>query len=267
MNLHSAVRTLRRLPARGVARFPFGQPGDPVLKVLPPHPETISVRSVVGSVGRYAQLDRHFRPLGTASGRLQRIVAAMKAGQTFPPIEVYRLNGLCYVVDGHHRVAAALKVGQFYLDAIVAECMVPGKAPEHALEEARVHFALRTGLRALVFSEPARYDQALAQIHEHRWYIGERGRVVSMQEAADDWYNSIYLPVARQIVDERIVRARSAQDAGDAYLQLCDLKYARSRETGHDIGFSQAVCELAEQRRGTFPYALYSRLRALRAMA
>src|SRR5579883_3457492 len=175
MNLHSMMNVVRRLPGRGVARFPIGRPGDPVLKVLPPHHESIQVRSVVGSVDRYAALDRHFRPLGTASGRLQRIVIAMKAGATFPPIEVYRLHGVCYVVDGHHRVAAALQTGQLFLDALVSECIVPGDGPEHALEDARVQFALRTALRSLVLSDPSRYDQALAQIHEHRWYLGERG--------------------------------------------------------------------------------------------
>ena len=267
MNLRSAAKLLRAFPRHGVARFPFGRPGDPVLKVLPLHTESIPVRSVVGSVDRYAQIDRKFRPIGTSKGRFLRIVEAMQEGKTFPPIEVYRLHGMCYVVDGHHRVAAALQTGQLYLDAEVSECMVPGQSPEYALEEARVRFALRTGLRSLLLSEPARYDQALAQIHEHRWYLGERGQVFSVQEAADDWYDTIYLPVARNILEEGLTPARSAQGAGDAYLQLCDLKYCVSRERGEDIGFAQAVQVSAEQRQRSLSVAFFGRLIRLRTMA
>lgn len=267
MNLHFAVNILRRLPGHSVARFPVGEPGDPMLKILPPHAETIPVQSVVGSVGRYAQLDRQFRPTGTPSSRLRGIVEIMRAGKTLPPIEVYRLHGVCYVVDGHHRVAAALQLGQLYLDAMVSECLMPAEGSGQTLEEARVQFALRTGLRGLSFSAPERYNQALAQIHEHRWYLGERGRVVSLQEATDDWYDSIYLPVARRMLDEHLVAAEAAQDAGDAYLQLCDLKYAKSREAGHDIGFSQAVREWAAERQVTASPAFLGGLFTLRTMA
>lgn len=264
MNLHPRMFNRRR--TGGVARFPFGQAGDPLLTMLPPHSEALPVRSVVGSIGRYAELDRKFRPLGGPSNRLDAIRRAMERGATFPPIEVYRLHGVCYVIDGHHRVAAALEVGQLYLDAMVIECIVPAAGTEHALEEARVQFGLRTGLRSLVFGTSAGYDQALAQIHEHRWYLGERGRMVSIQEAAGDWYDNVYLPVVRHLIAERLAPARSAQEAGDLYLQLCDLKYGVSRERGHDIGFTQAIREWTARRKRLSPAVLFSRLLGLRAL-
>lgn len=264
------LRMVMRMPAwwgKGrVARFPFGAPGDPLPTMFPPHLEALPVGSVMGSVDRYNDLDRAFRPLGGRTQRLQRIVTAMRQGVTFPPIEVYRLHGVCYVVDGHHRVAAALETGQLYLDALVTECILPSDGCEHALEEARVQFALRTGLRSLTFGAPARYDQALAQIHEHRWYLGERGRVLSVQEAADAWYESIYLPVVRQIIDRRLAPVQSAQEAGDFYLQLCDLKYGVSRERGHDIGFGQALCEWTATQQRRSAEAFLVRLKALRSM-
>lgn len=248
MNLKTTLKKLVRRSS-GVARFPFGRSGDPVLTMLPAHTEALSVRSVVGSVDRHAQLDRNFMPLQGLTPRLRAIQRAMEAGVTFPPIEVYRLHGVCYVVDGHHRVAAALRVGQLYLDAVVTECLIRAEGNEDAVEEARVGFALRTGLRSLAFGEAARYRQALAQIHEHRWYMGERGLVVTVQEAADDWYDNVYLPVIRQIISERLARIGSPEEAGDLYLQLCDLKYGVSRERGHDIGFAQTIREWAGQRK------------------
>jgi hypothetical protein len=267
MNFHTLLCTLARVRKGRVARFPFGEPGDPLPTMLPPHLEALCVRSIVGSVDRYAQLDRAFRPLSGQSSRLKRITDAMRDGATFPPIEVYRLHGVCYVVDGHHRVAAALEIGQLYLDAWITECILPSEGSEHALEEARVQFALRSGLRSLTFCEPARYAQALGQIREHRWYLGERGRVLSMQEAAEDWYEAIYLPVVRHIIDERLAPVQSAQEAGDLYLQLCDLKYGMSRERGHDIGFAQAMCEWAATRASGSTAPFLARMRALRSIA
>lgn len=266
MNFHSLLPRLARMGKGRVARFPFGEPGDPLPTMLPPHLEALPVRSIVGSVDRSTQLDRTFRPLTGQTYRLKRITEAMRKGVTFPPIDVYRLHGVCYVIDGHHRVAAALATGQLYLDAWITDCVLPSESSEHTLEEARVRFALRTGLRSLTFSEPARYAQALAQIHEHRWYLGECGRVMSMQEAADAWYDSIYLPVARQIIDQHVAPVRSAQEAGDLYLQLCDLKYGMSRERGHDIGFGPALREWAAARASSSAAPFLARMRALRTL-
>jgi hypothetical protein len=233
----------------GVARFPFGQAGDPLLIMLPPHHEAIAVDSIVGSLDRYAYLDRRFRPHGTSTFRLRAIRQAMAGGNALPPIDVYRLHGVCYVIDGHHRVAAALAIGQAYLDACVIECRPQTDTAEHPLEAARVDFQLRTGLRTLAFSEPARYTQALAQIHEHRWYLGEAGRRVSVQEAAEDWYHTIYLPVIRQLIAQRLTRLQDPQKPGDLYLALSDFKYGVSLARGQDIGFSQALRLWATTRR------------------
>jgi hypothetical protein len=233
----------------GIARFPFGQAGDPLLILLSPHYEAIAVDSIVGSVDRYASLDRWFRPYGASTLRLRAIQQAMAGGHALPPIEVYRLHGVCYVIDGHHRVAAALAIGQAYLDAQVTECRPQSDTAEDPLEAARVGFQLRTGLRTLAFSEPARYAQALAQIQEHRWYLGEAGRRVSAYEAAEEWYHSIYLPVIRQLIALRLTRLQDPREPGDLYLALSDFKYGMSRERGHDIGFAQAIRLWATTRR------------------
>ena len=250
-----------------MARFPFGQQGDPLLTMLQPHAEAVAVASVVGSVDRYQHLDRAFRPYMGMTARLRGIIQAMNAGVSFPPIVVYRLHGACYVVDGHHRVAAALATGQLYLDAMVTDCILPAAGTEHRLEEAQVQFGLRTGLHALAFSEPERYAQALAQINEHRWYMSEHGPVVSVQAAATDWYDTIYLPVVRQAISERLAPTDSAQAIGDFYLQLCDLKYGVSRERGHDIGFAGAIREWAAHRRAGAQVSLLGRLLGLSALS
>ncbi|MGH2390776.1 MAG: DUF4032 domain-containing protein [Chloroflexota bacterium] len=231
-----------------MARFPFGGEGDPLLRMLPPHVEPIAVNTVVGSVDRYRQLDRRFRIGKRLTARLRGIIQAMEDGAHFPPIEVYRLDGACYVLDGHHRVAAALQVGQLYLDAVVTECL-PRVDSANPLQAARIDFGLRTGLRTVAFSSPARYGQALRQIQEHRWYLNERGRRASLREAAEDWRQQIFAPVARQLTAAHLLQSGGTVEEGDLYLQVSDLKYGVSRERGHDIGFAAAIREWANRHR------------------
>jgi hypothetical protein len=41
--------------------------------------------------------------------------------RSLPPVELYRLGNIYYVLDGHHRVAAARLNGQLELDAQVVD--------------------------------------------------------------------------------------------------------------------------------------------------
>jgi hypothetical protein len=236
-------------------RFPLGRPGDPILSMLPPRLETIPVTAVVGSVNRFSQLDRHFRPTARNSFRFRAICKAMSDGVIFPPIELYRLHGAYYVIDGHHRVGAARMVGQLYMEAVVIDCREQNEPWADPLEAARARFAMHTGLQSIAFSTPAGYDQALEQIFEHRWYLSERGDMVSTRDAADEWYRTVYRPVILQVVADRGLRDAYSIEAADLYLHLSDLKYTVSKDLGHDIGFTAAVKEWTAgqgRRRGAF---------------
>jgi hypothetical protein len=232
---------LRLAGGSGVARFPFGQPGDPLPRMLEPRVETIPVNSIVGSADRAAHLDRRFRPIHGGRARLESIRQAMEAGLAFPPIKVYRLHGACYVIDGHHRVAAALRIGQLYLEAVVIECWTKMEGSARPVDAAREAFGRRTGLEILSLSTPGRYEQALTQIQEHRWYLGERGRVVDLAEAAWDWYQVAYLPALQQLIAAGLVPSRGPGETGDRYFEMCDLKERISRERGSDIGFTETL--------------------------
>src|SRR5262249_4928971 len=145
-----------------------GQPGDPLLMMLPPHLEAVAAGSIVGSVSRHTQLDGRFCPLPGPTPRLRAISRAMAVGGTFPPVVLYRVHGRRDVHAGHHRVAAALAAGHLCLDALVTGWRPRAEGLADGLEGARVRFALRPGLRSIAFSEEARCDQALAQNHDHR---------------------------------------------------------------------------------------------------
>jgi hypothetical protein len=90
------------------------------------HEATIAVDRVVGAVGGgVREFDADFRPSHKrARGRFASIFAALYGGEAVPPIDVYRWNGDYYVLDGHHRVAAARALGQDFLDARVTEVSI-----------------------------------------------------------------------------------------------------------------------------------------------
>ena len=91
-----------------------------------PRPQTVEVARIIGSVGRAHELAADFRPprrtrRGHDDQRLARIHQAMARGERLPAVELYQLGSGYYVLDGHHRVAAARLLGQLALDATVVE--------------------------------------------------------------------------------------------------------------------------------------------------
>src|SRR5690242_3070037 len=94
---------------------------------------TAEVRRIVCSVGRAAELGPDFLPIHgrrRMTQRLKRIIRAMENGVEMPPLDLYKLKSDYYVLDGHHRVAAARQLGQLYLDAIVTE-LVPARDTDY----------------------------------------------------------------------------------------------------------------------------------------
>ena len=91
-----------------------------------PRLEAVEVSHIVGSVGRAHELEVDFRPRRNArrrgdEDRLRRIQTALADGKGLPPVDLYKLGSGYYVLDGHHRVAAALLAGQVEIDAVVVE--------------------------------------------------------------------------------------------------------------------------------------------------
>lgn len=85
--------------------------------------QAVPVDQIVGTVGRADELQPNFMPIlrPFGDGRFDAIRDRMERGDSVPPIDVYKLYDRFYVVDGHHRVAVARKIGQCMLDAVVTE--------------------------------------------------------------------------------------------------------------------------------------------------
>ena len=86
--------------------------------------ETIRLDTVVGTAGTRRDFDRRFRPTSTrVRSRWERLALAQRRGEAIPPIEVYRVGGLHYVTDGHHRVSIAAATRQCMIDAYVTQVL------------------------------------------------------------------------------------------------------------------------------------------------
>ena len=83
---------------------------------------TVPLGQIRGSVGRRSEFDRSFMPVrASAEERWKRIDRAFYRGETLPPVTLYEIGGLYFVLDGHHRVSVARYHGVEWIDAEVTE--------------------------------------------------------------------------------------------------------------------------------------------------
>ncbi|MBM7772081.1 hypothetical protein JOD54_002285 [Actinokineospora baliensis] len=84
--------------------------------------QVVPLDSIVGSVDRGREFDRRFRPTSAQSRqRWERLARAARRGEPTPPVDLYRIGDLHFVVDGHHRVSVAHALGLGTIDAVVTQ--------------------------------------------------------------------------------------------------------------------------------------------------
>jgi hypothetical protein len=87
---------------------------------------TVELSRIVGSAGKHDWFDEGFMPLRALSrDRWKRIDRAFRLGQELPPVVLYKLGGLYFVKDGHHRVSVARFHGAEWIDAEITEFRSP----------------------------------------------------------------------------------------------------------------------------------------------
>src|SRR5512135_1320377 len=147
--------------------------------------QTVRVDQIVGSLNRYHQFDRAFLPVeDRICTRWQSVDRAFYQEISLPPVVLYKIGQVYFVVDGHHRVSVAREQGQEFIEAEVRECHVkvpvgPDLQPEDLeILGARVEFLERTGLDHLrpgaqiEVTVPDGYSRILEHIAVHRYFMG-----------------------------------------------------------------------------------------------
>ncbi len=232
--------------------------GGPIYRGL----QTVRLDQIVGSVNRYHDFDRTFLPTQDHTGsRWRRVNRAWYEDVSLPPVLLYKVDEVYFVVDGNHRVSVARDQGQEFIDAEVRECHV--KVPVTAdlqpedleLLGDQVQFIERTTLDRLrpgVNLETTvlgGYERMLEHIAVHHYFMGlDLKRDVSEAEAVEHWYDTVYLPVIAVIRENGLLEEFPGKTETDFYLWVMDHRHYL---------VSQGVAELVEPEQAAEEFVQY----------
>jgi hypothetical protein len=246
-------RARRRQTLSRLGRRLRGQPGD--VDLILPFDEvvealgrvsehsaglhSITLDSIVGTVGRNRDFDREFRPVsGRTRTRWERIATAQRKGQDMPPISVYRIGDMHFVKDGHHRVSVARALGHTHIDAYVTEVRtmvgaegritvadLPVKSHERLFFE-RVPLP-RDARAEIALSDPWSYAELAEGVEAWgaRMMLG-RGELLSREDIATCWLNDEYRPVVAMLREAGLIGDGTDTDA---YVRIAGERYRLMR--------------------------------------
>jgi hypothetical protein len=198
--------------------------------------KTVPVKQIAGSLNRYHQFDRAFLPTQNQTAeRWQRVNLAFYNDISLPPVVLYKVGEVYFVVDGHHRVSVAREQGQIFIEAEVRECATKVEiTPDIRIEDLqilgqKVDFIERTSLDQIrpdaniKLNIPDGFSRMLEHIAVHKYFMGiEQQHNISDEEAVADWYDHVYLPIIEIIRKSDILQDFPNQTEGDLYLWVLD---------------------------------------------
>ena len=223
--------------------------------------QVIPMDSIVGSVDKVRDFDRRFRPTSNRSRqRWERMALKSRTGQSFPPIDVYKLGNLYFVRDGHHRVSVGRSLGANSIEAYVTEIdtviSTEGIGGRRDLDGKNwgLRFLKRvplTGERRAEINctDPSNYHR-LAEMIE-AWacrLMHHEGAYFDKQTMARRWYDEEYEPVL-ELIDGAGVRGRDETGA-DAYLRIAGERYRLIREHDWSEDVLAMISEKGRTRKG-----------------
>jgi len=179
----------------------------------------IPLESITGSVGRTSDFTRNFLPRNMEDEtRWTRVEVAMLSPGGVPPIEVYQIGDVYFVLDGNHRVSVARRLGSTHIDAYVTRVhtdvpLSPDVQPDDMILKAEyAEFLDHTGIKGLrpvadlSTSVPGQHPLLEEHIDVHRYYMGiDEQRPIPYPEAVAHWYDAVYMPVVRVIRSQHLL--------------------------------------------------------------
>jgi hypothetical protein len=210
---------------------------------------TIRVDQIVGSLNRYHEFDRAFLPTqDKTSNRWQKVDRAFYQEINLPPVVLYQVGQVYFVVDGHHRVSVAREQGQEFIEAEVRECatrvnITPDLKPEDLqILGAKVNFLERSRLddirphANIKLTITDGFDRMLEHIAVHRYFMGiDLKRDVPEEEAVAHWYDTVYMPIVKVIRKSKILKEFPRRTEGDLYLWTLDHQRYLYEEEGQPL--------------------------------
>lgn len=219
--------------------------------------KTVRTNQIAGSLNRYHEFDRAFLPKEEQlANRWQKVDRAFYEDIHLPPVVLYKVGEVYFVVDGHHRVSVAREQGQEFIEAEVRECatrinITPDIKPEDLeILGSKVDFLERTGLDKLrpeaniKLNIPDGFTRMLEHIAVHRYFMGlDYKRDITEQEAITHWYDTVYLPIVELIRNSGLLDEFPDKTEGDLYLWTLDHQHYLYEEEGQPLQPPEAAAK------------------------
>jgi hypothetical protein len=195
----------------------------------------IKLDSIVGTVDRSRDFDRRFRPTSArVRERWERLALASRRGEEIPPIEVYRVGELHFIIDGHHRVSVAHAQGLSTIEAavtVVRTKLDPSGIRHRGdliVKDYRRLFLERVPLTgharaSVIVSDP--WDYAKLGEHVEAWgfrLMQDEGKFCDRASIAQRWFDEEYVPVVSMLSQADMIGDRT--DA-EAYMWVAAERY------------------------------------------
>lgn len=184
---------------------------------------SVPLDRIVGSVGRYQDLDQKFRlKPHVGSERQEKIKKAMREGKPLPPVKLFKIRDQYYALDGNHRIAAAKQFGWDEILADVVEFLPSKHSPENILYLEKLDFYDQTGLqKEIQLTEFGQYRHLLEQIAAHQRHLqSQKGAPEDIKSVARDWYQTIYRPLCAIIDKGGLLAHFSERTLADLYAYI-----------------------------------------------
>jgi nucleotide-binding universal stress UspA family protein len=231
----------------------------------------IPLAAIVGSVGRTKDFSRKLLPLNMNDRDRWVKVHTLTANLSgLPPIEVYQMGEAYFIIDGHHRASVAREHKATHIEAYVRKVAtrVPIN-PEDDLEDLIVKaefadFLSKTRLDEtrpgsnLLGTLPGQYEKWMHYIQGYQCLKNKQNSEVSLEQAAAEWYDEVYVPVQKIIHSRNTLRWFSDRTEADLFTWIIDYR-ARSEE---ELGWVVTTRDVAENM--TYNYARNIRYRLSR---
>ncbi|HSL75413.1 MAG TPA: hypothetical protein VK867_00595 [Candidatus Limnocylindrales bacterium] len=197
---------------------------------LPAGRREVAVDDIIGSVGRVVDFDGCFRP---RSAVLRRAIAERAANPNLIdlPISLIQVDHAYFVEDGHKRLSMAIAAGRRFIEADVDRFqtdlhLAPGTtmASVRATAQER-RFRRVTGLDRAVprcrfaLSDADGYLELQESVKAHTLdYSRSIGRLVSPEEGARHWYDTVFVPIREILAANDALRLLETMTDADRFL-------------------------------------------------
>jgi len=214
--------------------------------------QTIPIDVIVGSFDRYKDFDRYFLPKKVhLQQRWAKIHNLIARDVILPPVKLYKIGEIYFVIDGNHRVSASKKLGVKYIDAEVTEfitdiSITSNMDPKEIfILTEREKFLNVTGLKQnrpeikIRITVPGQYDFLLSQINKLMVQLNENKKadekLITFKETSLIWYDNIYLPAIEIIKNYGILEKFPNRTKTDLYIWINEHKRYLSLKYGREV--------------------------------